>query len=69
MRRPHSAQLLVANLEIDKGNLEEASVILNELNSNEKLNNSQRILSKIYLEIYLNHKVTIMMQLKSISRY
>ena len=47
--RPYSAQLLVANLEIDKGNLEEASVILNELNSNEKLNNSQRILSKIYL--------------------
>ena len=47
--RPYNAQLLVANLEIDKGNLEEASVILNELNSNEKLNNSQRILSKIYL--------------------
>ena len=47
--RPYNAQLLLANLEIDKGNLEEASVILNELNSNEKLNNSQRILSKIYL--------------------
>ena len=41
--------MLVANLEIDKGNLEIASLILNELNSNGKLNNSQRILLKIHL--------------------
>ena len=40
--------MLVANLEIDKGNLEIASLILNELNSNGKLNNSQKILLKIH---------------------
>ena len=47
-KEPFDAQLLVANLEIDKGNLEIASLILNELNSNGKLNNSQKILLKIH---------------------